>query len=50
VEVAPDALDPTTSEPLLNWIAELPDEGVRRVVSPGWAPLPGASKAARTPG
>jgi 2-amino-4-hydroxy-6-hydroxymethyldihydropteridine diphosphokinase len=50
LDVAPDARDSVTGEPLLDWIAELPDEGIRRVAAPGWAVPSGASKAARMPG
>ena len=50
LDVAPDARHPTTDEPLRDWVAELPDEGIRRVEPPLWAPFPTVFQAARTPG
>jgi 2-amino-4-hydroxy-6-hydroxymethyldihydropteridine diphosphokinase len=50
LDVAPDARHPTTGELLGDWLAELPDEGIRWVESPLWAPLSTAFQAARMPG
>jgi 2-amino-4-hydroxy-6-hydroxymethyldihydropteridine diphosphokinase len=49
LDVAPDARDPTTGDPLRAFLDELPDEGIYPVAPSGWASLPEASKAARMP-
>ena len=49
LDVAPDAREPTTGDPLRDRIADLPGEGIYLAAPPGWASVPGASKAARMP-
>jgi 2-amino-4-hydroxy-6-hydroxymethyldihydropteridine diphosphokinase len=37
LEVAPGAADPRSGTPLSEWLARLPDQGVRRLSGPEWA-------------